>query len=230
MQLSSIPSKIAAIFAASGTKNAIPLTTAGVANPNNASMDVGFPPITMLPVPSGGLPPFGADFNGILNAMTAVQQWLNAGGLFPYDAAFSSAIGGYPKGSLLLMASGLGTWRSQVDNNVSNPDTGGANWDQLVNLSQFPSVQGASGSETLPNGLIRKWGQFNGSTGGPTSVTFPVAFPTNCFAVTFGGLYASGALIPTLDSTPTKTGFTASTYLVSGSRTNQAAYWEAIGN
>ena len=39
---SGIAAKIANIFAASGVKNTIPATTAGVSLPNNASFDVGF--------------------------------------------------------------------------------------------------------------------------------------------------------------------------------------------
>lgn len=141
MRLSNIPAKISAIFAASGNKNTIPLTVAGVANPNNASFDVGFPPITLTPIPSGGLPPFGADFNGLLNTITAVNQWNSAGGIFPYDASFSTAIGGYPKGALLLKATSVGFWQSTVDNNIANPDASGAGWNDLI-LAQTINATG----------------------------------------------------------------------------------------
>lgn len=181
MLLSSIPAKIAAIFAASGTKNAIPLTTAGVSNPNNASYDVGFPAVTMETVVSGGLPPFGADFNGILNALTAIQQWQGAGGLFVYDSAFSTSIGGYPKGAQLLMATGLGIWQSTVDNNTSNPDTGGADWTSVVLLNQYAATKTATGSATFPSGIILKWGQSGSiASGGVSTITFETAFPNNC--------------------------------------------------
>ena len=109
MNLSSyIAAKISAIFAASGTANAIPLTASGVTLPNNASFDVGFPSVTMLPIPSGGLPPVGADFNGIFKLITALNNFQSAGGLFPYDSGFSTSVGGYPKGAVLLQAAGSG--------------------------------------------------------------------------------------------------------------------------
>jgi len=66
--------------------------------------------------------------NGILYQMSAVDVWMCAGGGFPYNSAFSSAIGGYPKGARVLMASGNGYWVSTTDNNVTDPDTGGAGW------------------------------------------------------------------------------------------------------
>jgi hypothetical protein len=66
--------------------------------------------------------------NGILFEMSAVDVWTCAGGGFPYNAAFQTAIGGYPKGARVLMASGNGYWVSEVDNNMTDPDTGGAGW------------------------------------------------------------------------------------------------------
>jgi hypothetical protein len=60
--------------------------------------------------------------------MSAVDVWMCAGGGFPYNATFSAAIGGYPQGGRVLMASGAGYWVSTVDDNVTDPDTGGAGW------------------------------------------------------------------------------------------------------
>lgn len=131
MQLSQIPAKIAAIFAASApptSKNTIPLTQAGTTQPGQASFDVGFPSVTMQPASSGGVNPYGQDFNGILSAVTGVQRWQNSGAGFPYDATFSASIGGYPAGTQLVRADGMGYWLNQTDNNTSNPDTGGAGW------------------------------------------------------------------------------------------------------
>ena len=45
-----------------------------------------------------------------------------------YDAGFSSENGGYPFGAFLQSANGLGWWFSTVDDNTSDPDTGGGNW------------------------------------------------------------------------------------------------------
>lgn len=93
-----------------------------------ASLTDGFPPVTFLPVGAGGTPPFGQDFNGILKQITQWNQWQQAGGPVAYDSAFSASIGGYPQGATLAAATFGYYWISQVDNNTSNPDGGGANW------------------------------------------------------------------------------------------------------
>lgn len=128
MQFSNIPPKVPLPFANSGTKNTIPVPSQEGITPGAASLTTGFPPLTFTPVVSGGVPPFGADFNGILNLITAIQQWQSAGGFFTYDSAFATEIGGYPLGAVLLKATGIGLWQSTVDSNMSDPDTGGSNW------------------------------------------------------------------------------------------------------
>jgi hypothetical protein len=45
-----------------------------------------------------------------------------------FDAGTQTALGGYPKNAILSKASGVGFWVSTVDANMSDPDTGGANW------------------------------------------------------------------------------------------------------
>lgn len=122
MLASSIPSKIQLPFANSGTKTTIPVSSQIGITPGAASYTDGFPPLTMTPVASGGVPPYGADFNGVLNAITAVQQWQSAGGVFKYDSAFATAIGGYPAGSVLESTDGVTQWISLIDNNSANPD------------------------------------------------------------------------------------------------------------
>jgi hypothetical protein len=135
MQSTNIPSKIPLPFAyaAGGSyKNTIPVASQiGITN-GKASLTDGFPPLTFQAISSGGVPPFGADFNGILNEITAIQQWQEAGGMFAYDSVFSTAIGGYPKGAILQAAAFGGLWQSTVENNTSNPDTGGAGWISLA--------------------------------------------------------------------------------------------------
>ena len=97
--------------------------------PGRASWTDGFPPLTFLAPGAGGVPPFGQDFNGVLCQLSQWTRWQNAGAQVPYDAGFSSSIGGYPKGAVLSNAStAYCVWISQVDNNASDPDTGGANW------------------------------------------------------------------------------------------------------
>ena len=135
MQSTNIPSKIPLPFAnaASSTyKNTIPTASQiGVVN-GKASLTDGFPPLTFQAISSGGIPPFGADFNGILYEITAIQQWQNAGGMFYYDSAFSTAVGGYPAGAVLQSTSKNGLWLNNTENNTTDPDAGGAGWISLA--------------------------------------------------------------------------------------------------
>ncbi|MES2167952.1 MAG: hypothetical protein V4458_13125, partial [Pseudomonadota bacterium] len=93
-----------------------------------ASLDTGFVPLNGTPTGAGGVPPFEQDMNGIMLQTTQTSQWTQAGGVFPYDAAFSAAIGGYPNGAFIKAAAVGKYWMSVVDNNVTNPDAGGAGW------------------------------------------------------------------------------------------------------
>ena len=174
MQSSNIPARIPLPFAyAAGPsyKNTIPTASQiGITN-GKASLTDGFPPLTFTALSAGGVPPFGADFNGILNEITAIQQWQNAGGFFPYDSTFSTAVGGYPKGAILQAAAFGGLWVSTAENNTTNPDTGGAGWVSLafegsqaitvtssdVTLTQLQSaypVIVVSGAKTAARNLI----------------------------------------------------------------------------
>ena len=140
MQSSNIPSKIPLPFgyaAGSGYINPIPTNSQiGIVN-GRASLHDGFPPDTFIPIASGGVPPFGSDVNGILNEITAIQQWQQAGGFFPFDSAFSTIIGGYPKGAIIQSSAFNGLWLSTIENNTNNPDTNGTGW---ISLS-FEGVQ-----------------------------------------------------------------------------------------
>lgn len=135
MQSSNIPTKIPLPFAYNagvGYKNTIPTASQiGVVN-GRASLNDGFPPLNFVPISAGGVPPFGADVNGILNEITAITQWQQAGGFFFYDSSFSTTIGGYPKGAILQSSSNSGLWISTAENNTTNPDTGGAGWMSLA--------------------------------------------------------------------------------------------------
>ena len=59
------PKLIATPFAENGDKNVIPESVG--AEPQNATMQAGFPPITQQKISEGGIPPERNDFNGILN-------------------------------------------------------------------------------------------------------------------------------------------------------------------
>lgn len=123
MQRSNAPAKIQVPFARDGTKNPIPIPSQSGTKPGGASFVTGFPDETMKPITQGGIPPYGADFNGIFYSITALQQYQSAGGQFTYDSAFATAIGGYPLGALLMKSDLTGYWRSTIDNNTTDPDS-----------------------------------------------------------------------------------------------------------
>ncbi len=138
MQRSNAPAKIQVPFARDGTKNPIPVPSQSGTKPGGASFVTGFPDETMKPITQGGIPPYGADFNGIFYSITSLQQYQSAGGQFSFDSAFATAIGGYPKGALLMKASLNGYWRSTVDNNTTDPDSASsAGWVDFI-VSAIP--------------------------------------------------------------------------------------------
>lgn len=106
-----------------------------------ASLHDGFPPLCFTDRTAGGSPPSGKDFNGILNWVTAQLQWSQAGGPATYSGSFSTAIGGYPETAVVASATTPGLlYVNMVDDNTTNPDTGGAGWKQIAitdDLSSF---------------------------------------------------------------------------------------------
>ena len=183
MQDSDRPYKFATIWGASATSGYLTAVIPPTATGASASQVLGFPPITSVDPGAGGIPPDIADFNGVLQYLSAWDRWAQAGGPIYFDGSFSTAIGGYPKGAVLAQAATLGQfWISTVENNTSNPDVGGANWDTLlpfaavngdatkvfnvanattateaVALGQFLANASTTGSLTLPNGWMFKW-------------------------------------------------------------------------
>lgn len=194
MQSSNIPPKIVKPFAnaASGSYvNTIPVNSQ---TGGRASLADGFPPVTFQPLDNGGVPPFGADMNGILKEITAIQQWQEAGGFFPYDAAFSTANGGYPKGAILLKATNLGLWQSTVENNTTNPDTGGAGWIDFSAIGYTLSVGSETGYQKFPNGLIIQYGYAHPiNNNADTLFTLPITFPTASLSLVMSTLYLPGS-------------------------------------
>lgn len=131
MLSTAIPAKFPIPFAngaGSGYVRTIPQASQTLITPGAASLTDGFPPLNFISEGAGGIPPFGQDVNGILKEITAWIQWMNAEGPVGYDSVFSAAIGGYPKGAILTSAAGGSWWLSTTENNVTDPDTGGAGW------------------------------------------------------------------------------------------------------
>lgn len=122
----STPTQITVPFATSGLKNAIPAASDPVTG--KAGYDQGFTAINMTPRTAGGIPPYGQDMNGIFFDISTAIQFLEAGGSFPYNSTFATAVGGYPLGALVSRTDGTGLWRNTVANNTTDPETFGAGW------------------------------------------------------------------------------------------------------
>jgi len=151
MLSSSIPSVFNIPWANSAVApytHAVPEASQIAITPGAASLTDGFVPINFLSPLAGGVPPFGNDMNGILNQITAWLRWNQAGGVPGYNGAFQTAISGYPLGAVVQSASVPGKfWYSSTENNVTNPDTGGAGWSLIMGTVYAPLTGvGASGT------------------------------------------------------------------------------------
>ena len=206
MQLADSPRKVALAFAKNGDKDTIPESSSPSAG--RASMNDGFPPETRQPVGSGGIPPNGLDMNGILYYLSLLNRWQSAGGSFAYDSDFVNDVNvaGYPKGAILVRADGTGFWLNQADGNITNPDSGGSNWQPINNVGTT-TVEMTNANVTLsalqyakdvivvtgtltanvnlifPN-IVKNWTIFN-STSGAYTLTVKTASGT-------GGLVTQG--------------------------------------
>lgn len=153
-----------------------------------ASLTDGFPPETFTPLASGGIPPNGQDFNGILKQLSEWARWQAAGVPAIYDATFSTAIGGYPKGSVLQSSAIAGAlWMSTAENNTTDPDGGSpANWQRIG--AQTYSTDGVGNWKTVnQSGFTEMGGIFTPlrSSEGTFSMTFPfTGFTSACLGIT----------------------------------------------
>lgn len=161
MNISDIPAWFAKRFAADATGafvRPIPTTSA---DPTAASLALGFPPNTFADIGAGGTPPDGRDFNGILNQLSAWSQWAGVGGAAPWSSTISAAAGGYPLGAIVLSNTVTGRlYQSQVNANVTNPDTGGAGWAILVDkpASAAEMAAGTSNERVVTPALLASGG------------------------------------------------------------------------
>ena len=99
------PRKFVTPFGNAATAGTIRVIPAASQTGGAASLADGFPTLNFQPVGAGGIPPFGQDMNGILNQATAWDRWDSAGGATLWDAAFSAAVGGYPRGAVVASPS-----------------------------------------------------------------------------------------------------------------------------
>lgn len=219
MDSTDVPTKIELPFAEAGGKRVIPVPSQVPGDPGAASFTDGFPPLTRTPIAAGGLPPMGIDMNGILNMITAIQQWQSAGGLFEFDAAFATAVGGYPKGACLLSTDETVVWLNAVENNTANPDTVGTGWvpafaPGLFNLTGLtggtvtPALSDVAKERIVATGVLTS----NCTVILPTWVKFWTVsnLTTGAFTLTFKTAAGTGVVVPQ-NSSPT---------IISGGGTN----------
>lgn len=119
-------------FANNGSKNSIQNTRQKGQDPEDATWSDGFPNVTMQPIESGGLPPKGMDFNGILHALSASIVHQQKGGFFYYDANHARDIGGYHAGAILIADDNSKLFISTIDNNTNNPNQNINGWQILA--------------------------------------------------------------------------------------------------
>ncbi|EIR0590287.1 tail fiber protein [Salmonella enterica] len=137
MKLNDKPRQLAVPFASAGDKNNIPdKATQQTKESGNAAYDSGFPPVTMTPISAGGIPPHGKDFNGLMHDITAAIRYVQAGGLYTYNAGFAGAIGGYAKDAILAGVATTAVWLNTIDDNLTDPE--GADSAGWVNLLADP--------------------------------------------------------------------------------------------
>ena len=132
--MSKNPVLIPQAFAANGSKNNIQNTRQPGQDPEDATWSDGFPNVTMQPIESGGLPPKGMDFNGILNALSATIVHMQKGNLFYFDKAYCDAFGGYQKGAILLADNGTKVFISVADKNTNNPNQNPQSWEVIAGI------------------------------------------------------------------------------------------------
>lgn len=183
----------------------IPDTTT---NNQAASWSLGFQPITMQPVVAGGKPPLGQDVNGVLFAITAHNFFVQAGALFPYSAAVSTAIGGYGLGTILGSIDGRTVWYNTLAGNTTDPDSGGAaNWISLYTygVTTKNGLTGGAAPLTLTNSeAARQFIFLNGTLTANLTVVLPanqqdwlvINNTTGAFTTTVKTPAGTGVVVP----------------------------------
>lgn len=177
-------------FAQNGIKRNIINEPASNTPKGQATYKTGFPEITMTPITNGGIPPSGADFNGLFNDITKHLVYLNQGGRYKFNQALCDKIGGYKKGAILLADDEQKEYINLIDNNTVNFNTAteeeiSGKWDKYTGKEEL--LNGYNGYCKLSNGLIIQWGIVNTGVINTIyhyfNIVFPIAFSRNPFVV-----------------------------------------------
>lgn len=141
-------------FCNTGNKNAIQLTQQVGQDPEDATYQEGFPPVTMLNEDAGGLPPKGLDFNGIFYELSSPIAHYCRGDRIQFDATYASAIGGYAKGWIVASNDYQKDYISLVDNNLADPNGTNTTWAVYAGQGSVPTATSTTtGTVKLVNSL-----------------------------------------------------------------------------
>ena len=152
MKSSDIPKKMPIPFATNGQR--LDIISETISGSNKASYPDGFPSITMIDESAGGVPPLGQNINQILYELASAMRWSNVGGLYQYDADFSTSIGGYPQGSRVIGSDNKTIYTSLTDDNTDSPIAGTGTWFN-ESIGQIPvGVPIPYPSSVVPSGFL----------------------------------------------------------------------------
>lgn len=160
MKISNVPTKMGVVFGVNGQRQDLLADT--VSGEPNASYNAGFPPITMIAKSAGGQAPLGKDFNQIFYELSADAQWSQASGVYPYDATFSTAIGGYPKGAVVLGSDNQTLYQNTVDDNTASPGSDDTWYTLPGNSSNYDYFAGEYSSSTIKIDGYNQFITYNG--------------------------------------------------------------------
>ena len=91
----------------------------------DATLNDGFPLITMTPQEAGGIAPNGQDMNGALYAISSDMVHRQKGLRIQFDPAYAAKIGGYDQGCILASSDYTRDYISLIPNNLTDPNGSG---------------------------------------------------------------------------------------------------------
>lgn len=91
----------------------------------DATLNDGFPLITMTPQDAGGIAPNGQDMNGALYAISSNMVHRQKGLRIQFDPAYAAKIGGYDQGCILASSDYTRDYISLIPNNLTDPNGSG---------------------------------------------------------------------------------------------------------
>lgn len=144
------PEFIPVAFAENGVKNPIQKQLQPGQDPEDATWDSGWNPITMIPIEDGGLAPKGQDFNGLFNVLSQHAIHRQNGEQVKFSQDVVDEFGGYTIGSIVQSDDGLREYRSLIDNNTFNPNTTSiANrWEVYTGVGSLPIASSSTAGIT----------------------------------------------------------------------------------